>query len=473
MMKNGSKYEAFLSSLQEEKSKPTDEALIQRMWFEEVFASPLKTVEGEEIVIKQPGFWNYGAGPDFLRAVICNGKGEIEVGDIEIHLSAKRWLEHGHESDQAYEKVILHAVWETGPKEFFTGSLKRKFIRLVELKSQLREGLCLSEIEDAFTSDSEERNVGIKYGKCKRELSLLTDEQIKNLLLEAGWYRFEKKVRLWSLRKRIFGYSQALWVGLADALGYAGSKENRSAFVGLVRKSSSCGISQLLKEKSAVKREALLFGLAGFLPTKSIKLGDSSGNHWLRELWEEWWKMRVGLESETLAKSRWNLRGIRPANRPERRLAVLALLSDKKQWRSFEKRCKAASSKEIESFLGDLDHPFWSWHYTMQSKRTSKQISLLASGRVRPYLYNVVWPLVYRSNKNLVSKELEEAKSTLTNHPSQVAAVRLLGDRAKKIRGLKSSLLVQEGLLQIYRDFCLTDTDRCESCQFSTWVKSL
>jgi hypothetical protein len=59
-------------------------------------------------------------------------------------------------------------------------------------------------------------------------------------------------------------------------------------------------------------------------------------------------------------------------------------------------------------------------------------------------------------------------KSVDTNHPVRVAAVRLLAGRKLYSR----SMLIQEGLLQIYEDFCLMDEEKCARCDFEKWVRN-
>jgi hypothetical protein len=49
------------------------------------------------------------SGPDFRDAVIAIG-GERCVGDVELHLRASGWRDHGHDRDARYNRVIAHVV---------------------------------------------------------------------------------------------------------------------------------------------------------------------------------------------------------------------------------------------------------------------------------------------------------------------------------------------------------------------------
>ena len=67
---------------------------------------------------------------------------------------------------------------------------------------------------------------------------------------------------------------------------------------------------------------ARLLGVSGLLPDQLDR--DKLTNHHLRELWDQWWRDRDRLSKRILPKSVWTFHGLRPANRPERRLALAA-----------------------------------------------------------------------------------------------------------------------------------------------------
>ena len=69
------------------------------------------TTSGKSIQIISPGIINVSSGPDFLDfALMINGK--VIVGDAEFHRKSNEWLQHNHDSDENYENVILHIVFE-------------------------------------------------------------------------------------------------------------------------------------------------------------------------------------------------------------------------------------------------------------------------------------------------------------------------------------------------------------------------
>ena len=65
--------------------------------------------------MEHPGDWNLEAGPDFLNAVLLIGKERRRVsGDLEIHIHAGAWNQHGHANDPRYAHVRFHVVYFQG-----------------------------------------------------------------------------------------------------------------------------------------------------------------------------------------------------------------------------------------------------------------------------------------------------------------------------------------------------------------------
>ncbi len=57
-------------------------------------ATELRTLDGQPVRVLHPGFWNHEAGPDFRGAVLQFGQDEPRSGDIEIDLLPQNWQAH-------------------------------------------------------------------------------------------------------------------------------------------------------------------------------------------------------------------------------------------------------------------------------------------------------------------------------------------------------------------------------------------
>ena len=86
------------------------EKLLHYVWQHRIFPlGELRTTEGKAVEIIHPGLHNLEAGPDFFNAQV-RIDGEYWVGNVEIHTLSTDWYRHHHETDPAYNNVILHVV---------------------------------------------------------------------------------------------------------------------------------------------------------------------------------------------------------------------------------------------------------------------------------------------------------------------------------------------------------------------------
>lgn len=86
------------------------EAALAERWFAGLRA-PARVEDGRRLRIRFPGVPAPGYGPDARDAVIELDGAEL-CGDVELHLRASGWRDHGHHDDPAYARVVLHVVEE-------------------------------------------------------------------------------------------------------------------------------------------------------------------------------------------------------------------------------------------------------------------------------------------------------------------------------------------------------------------------
>ena len=92
------------------------ERFLQVLWNERRFCGELVTLDGRKVEVVAPGTWNVESGPDFRDAAL-RLDGVLLYGDIEVHRDPFDWYRHGHDRDPAYDKVILHVVWQTPTRQ--------------------------------------------------------------------------------------------------------------------------------------------------------------------------------------------------------------------------------------------------------------------------------------------------------------------------------------------------------------------
>jgi hypothetical protein len=222
-----------------------------------------------------------------------------------------------------------------------------------------------------------------------------------------------------------------------------------------------------LRDMKPEARLAHLFGLAGFLPNESVTRLPSEPRGWLRQLWEIWWKARGPLDYALLPRSQWHLAGLRPLNRPERRLAALAQIVPR-----VPELLAALKARDADRFAGTLlaiRDPFWEKHATLTGAPLRAPCRLIGEERVHDILINVFWPMVSLEEPEAAQLALRKTNAA-ANDAARIASQRLLISALTPKQTREA--LVQQGLLQVFHDYCQTDCSQCRDCTFPELVKT-
>jgi hypothetical protein len=219
-----------------------------------------------------------------------------------------------------------------------------------------------------------------------------------------------------------------------------------------------------LLEPSA--RLAHLFGLSGFLPEESVSRLQKEPRAWLRELWELWWKARGPLDYALLPRSQWRLAGLRPLNRPERRLAGLAQLVPRIP--DLLATMRARDADRFVQTLVSVRDSFWEKHATLSGPPLTTPCRLIGEERAQDMLINVFWPFLFLDDPGAAEKGLRKLKAA-PNSAARIASQRTLISALAPKQAREA--LIQQGLLQIFRDYCQADCSRCRNCTFPELVE--
>lgn len=458
---------------------PPPEKLLQTIWqHQRLQRDRLKTTDGKSVRVLHPGFASAEGGPDFRGAVLRFDNEKPVVGDVEIDLQSSGWRAHGHDKNPAFKNVILHVIWETGPAR--SG-------QLIELP--LKNVLDAPLTELALALENETRLPASLRGKCSAPLRELAAPQLAELLNAAAKVRFQNKAEALRARAKQVGWEQALWEQIFRALGY---KHNVWPMQNLAESKTRW----LRGTDSAFEIQARLLGISGLLPAELTRAQKSSDT-FLRHAWDFWWRDRDEFENHILPREVWKFHGLRPANHPQRRLALAAhwlaagnLISKIEGWvadGSFAPLTPAFSPPrgEGEKLLRSLhtifqvgQDDFWSWHWTFKSARLAKPQPLLGEARVTDLAANVILPWLWvrakEGENEKIQREVERRflawPTAEDNSLLKLARQRLLGTTSAQV--LKGAAQ-QQGLLQIVRDFCEHSNAICADCRFPELVQGL
>ena len=419
-----------------------NELELQARWFAGDFGKNFRSRTGEDVEIVQFGTWNREAGPDFSDAAIRINGAEAIRGSIEFDLTDRNWELHKHAINPAFDETILHVFVYPSDRTFFTRTSSNRNVAQVRVDP--------STLPDAFSA-----NVPLaRAGRCQAPLKDLPAERVSNVLDAAAQFRLRRKSARLHQVAECHGRDAALFQEIAAALGY---KENKLPFTLLAQR---LPLGSLRANPADI--EAILFGTAGFLESPDLAIYGADTRTYVRTLWDRWWSCRDKMQRLILPKKLWRLSGARPLNHPQRRLAALALITQK--WPAFLKSLGKDNGSAASAFFHALEHPFWNFHYTLTSETAPKSMALIGDSRATEILANVVFPFLLSEGKEIWS-DYAKLPAELTNRRLETGATRLFGNDPRRASFLKT-VAHQQGLLQIYEDFCLQDNSDCAQCPF-------
>ncbi|HSY19031.1 MAG TPA: DUF2851 family protein [Candidatus Acidoferrales bacterium] len=444
------------------------EKLLQAIWqHQRIHRGGLKTTDGKPVRVLHPGFNSVEGGPDFRGAVLQFGDARPVAGDVEIDLQPGGWRAHGHDRNPAFKNVILHVIWNGDP------SVRPK-TQGPETVLALENYLDASIGELARALENESGLPEALRGKCCAPLRELLPEQLAGLLQSAAKVRFQNKAAAILARAKNCGWEQALWENLFRALGY---KHNVWPMLSVAETRSRWSQGA----DSAFELQARLLGISGLLPDELTRT-QKNADTFLRRAWDCWWRDRDALAGCTLPRAVWKFHGLRPANHPQRRLALAAhwlasenLAGKIEDWILAEVPDKGLLDSLHQIFQVKRDE-FWSWHWTFRSEPMTKPQPLLGEARITDLAVNVVLPWLWtRANEGGSEKIRQEVERRFLAWPSaednsvlKLARQRLLGTaNARSLKGAAQ----QQGLMQIVRDFCEHSNAVCADCQFPEMVR--
>jgi Protein of unknown function (DUF2851) len=423
----------------------------QARWFAGDFGTHFTTTDGQAVEIVQFGVWNRGAGPDFLDSAVRFDNGAPQRGAIELDLDAADWERHGHAINPDFEGVILHLFAnESSARESFTRTSLHRLVPRVRLDP--------ARLEDGAPAQA----ALAKPGRCSAPLREFGPGRAESLLLAAARHRMQRKSNRWLRLVAAHGDDEAFYQLLAMALGF---RENQLPFQLLAQRLPL----RLLRAHPAAAA-AWLMGLSGFLRGREFGADAVIRRRYLRETWELWWPRRAEWERLILGRGAWRLGGTRPSNHPQRRLAALAAIV--RAWPRVRAILKSKSpTTDAIRVFGALSDSFWEHHFTLASARRTSRIALLGSSRIAEILANVIYPAIV-PRRPAAWQDYLRLPAELTNRRVETAAARLFGGNAVFRRSVPATVAVQQGLLQIYEDFCLRDASDCAHCTFPERVKA-
>ncbi len=415
-----------------------NESFLHYIWqFQYFKKDDLRTSEGEALQIFQPGMRNSNAGPDFEEGKIRIGKLEWR-GSIEIHINASGWNDHHHSDDQAYEKVVLHVVWENDkPIQRTDGSM----MPTLELKYRVDVTLW-NRYKKLFTS--------VEAIPCANSWSKVANITKLSMLEKTVIQRLESKSELVKalLLKNNNDWEETCYQLLCKNFGF---KVNTEPMLQLAQ---VLPYKTLLKHlDKSIQIEALLFGQAGFLE----KVKEDEYTAVLKREYNLLGK-KYSLKAIQMNVVQWRFLRLRPANFPTVRLAQLAsLLSSQKNL--FSKMLESTSYKHLTGFLEIEQSQYWQHHYQL-GKKSKTVVPSFGKSSVQNIMINTITPLLaaygqLHAEQVLLARAVEILQHIPAENNKIIREWSGLGCKV-------TSAFDSQGLIELYNSYCMKR--RCLEC---------
>lgn len=418
------------------------DAELQALWMGGEFGREFTTTTGGPVRIERFGAWNAGPGPQFAGAQIAFGTSHVR-GGIAVHWNAAEWDREAASSPD-YEGTILHVfarevAQERGAPVPATCTALGREVPQVWLDVSLYAFQPAKARPDASAA-------------CREALAALPEARLLELVEAAAQYRLCRKAARLERLGAEFGPEEALYQAVAEALGYRANK------LPMLLLAQRFPLALLRAQRGEI--EPLLFAGSGFLNATDLSQlpGDTRG--YLQGVWAQWWPRRGEYERLTVPRSLWNLRGVRPVNHPQRRVAALAEIV--RHWPVLETLARSANETGLRRFFGQLAHPYWDRHYTLTSQPSASRMALVGETRTADLLINVFFPGALAA-----APKFWEGYRALpapdSNRRVENTARRLFGP-GPLARRLAERAMTQQGLLQLDEDFCTACDGDCARC---------
>ena len=360
------------------------EQLIHYVWKHKLFPLVgLKTTDGQDVEVIDPGLHNHDAGPDFFNAKVKIG-GTMWVGNVEIHDHSSDWFLHRHDRDVAYNNVILH-VAEAIDVDVKTQQGEYPPQMRLQVPTDVRE-----HYEELLATD--------EYPACYRIIPQLSRLMIHSWMSALQTERLEQKTE--SIAQRVKecdgSWEAAYFVTLARNYGFG---INGDAFELWAKHIPLQSVAH--HRDNLMQIEALFLGQAGLLEAVSLPeryhhqaLSDS----YFIELRSEYQYLAHKFGLQAMDVNQWHFLRLRPQNFPHIRIAQLARLYYE-QRAGLSQLLECETIKQVRQLLATQVTPYWETHYLFgeESTRSEKKLSVAS---LNLQVINTVCPILFAFGKH-------------------------------------------------------------------------
>ena len=395
----------------------------------------LQTTTQEPIILKTVGLPNVNSGPDFFNAQLSIGT-QMWAGNVEIHVKSSDWYVHHHETDEAYDNIILHVVWEHDMDIYRKDNTP---IPTLELKNYI-----FPHTYKNYTTLLSQKQSWIPCEPNIKEVDGFTVAHwLERLYLE----RLEGKYKAieTQLLESKHNWEAVLFWQLAKNFGL---KVNGEAFLSIAK---SIDFSVIRKSQYDVHQlEALFFGQAGLLDIEAQDIYSSELKSTYEFLKHKFSLLRDGVLPVQFFR-------LRPPNFPTIRLAQLAGLYSRIP-KLFSSIIDAQSLNQLYTIFEGGTSAFWNTHYTFE--KTSKSSSkTLTKAFMNLIIINTIIPIKFAFNLFNRHSNQDDVVAIIQNIPMEHNSI---VDKFHSLYAFGKTALESQALIQLKLNYC--SKNKCLHC---------
>lgn len=393
-----------------------------------------KTVQGDAITIINSGQYLQKAGPDFFNSQLTIGN-QKWAGNVEIHLKSSDWYIHNHETDIAYDNVILHVVWEHDTEVFRQDNTE---IPVLELKHYVSK-----DILNSYNTLAAAKS----WIYCEKELEDINSFTFSNWKERLFLERLERKALpvLQLAQNSGNDWEAVLFSFIAKNFGL---NTNGDIFYKI---GQSLPFSVVRRESFEFENlEALFFGRAGLLDAEHEDFYFKDLKSRYDYICHKYRLDKVYVDPLQFFKHR-------PDNFPTIRLSQLAQLYHKHQ-NLFSKIIECTSVADIYNIFEVQASPYWQTHYTFDKESAKKRKALTASF-VDLVIINTIVPFRFAYERSIGKENPESLMDLLQGIAPEKNAVI---DKFRQFKVDVQSAYDTQSLLQLRNEYCAHK--RCLQC---------
>lgn len=360
------------------------EKLLHYCWKHRILPfADMRTIDGKVVDVIDPGMLNTDAGPDFFNAKVAIG-GKIWAGNVEIHTKRQDWYAHGHNTDAAYDNVILHVI-RRGESHREGMEIKTSEGRTVpEMEIDIPEHI-LKNYRELIAEDS--------YPPCYRIIPNLPKVMVHAWMAALQTERLEQKTE--ALMKTLSllngDWEHTFFVALARSFGMGANSDALEMWARELPVTAAAH-----HRDDLFQIEALFFGRAGMLDLSNIrdKRKDVvAEDKYFSRLTTEYSYLLHKFSLQAPMPLTWHLLRMRPQNFPHVRIAQLARLFHERRT-SLSSLLECKTPEDIFNLLSCGVSEYWERHYVF-GKESLPNTKHLSKASANVIMINCAIPILF------------------------------------------------------------------------------